>query len=168
MAAGTSWMASDLDFGPTSTNNTGIAKPFLPTFDMMGDWDNDMGATGSLGSGMAGDIAGTALGKAAGWDGKLGFGGGRTVPTLQLALQGLGTIGSLLAGFKQLGLAKKQFRFQKDFANTNLANQIQSYNTSLADRARARYAFEDRPASEADAYIAANKLPERTVTGRRP
>lgn len=94
--------------------------------------------------------------------------GATLVDKLGLGLQGLQTIGNLIAGFKALGLAKKQFNFQKDFANTNLANSIQNYNTTLADKARARYAFEDRPASEAEAYIAQNSLKDRTIAGRRP
>lgn len=82
---------------------------------------------------------------------------------MKLALSGIGTIGNLWGASKQLGLAKKTFNFQKDFANTNLANQISSYNTSLADRARARYAFEGRSQEDAQSYIDENRLKERTV-----
>ena len=75
-----------------------------------------------------------------------------------LALQGLNTLGSLWTGFKSLGLANKQFAFQKEFANANLANQIKSYNTALADRSRSRAAMEGQTPEQAQAYIDANKM----------
>lgn len=75
-----------------------------------------------------------------------------------MALTGLGTLGNLYAGFKQLSLANKQFQFQKEFANANLANQIKSYNTALEDRARARAAMEGQSPEQARAYVEQNKM----------
>src|SRR6185437_11279715 len=66
-----------------------------------------------------------------------GMGGlGFNLDTGKLALGGLQTIGSLWQAFEANKLAKEQFKFQKEFANANLANQIQSYNTTLEDRGR--------------------------------
>lgn len=60
-------------------------------------------------------------------------------------------------------LAKQQFRFTKNFANANLANQTQSYNTALNDRARTRGFMEGQSQSQIDQYIANNRLKDRTV-----
>jgi hypothetical protein len=86
--------------------------------------------------------------------GKLGF----NVPTVNMALQGIGTIGSLWAGFKQLGLAKEKFNYEKGVTDTNLANSIKSYNTALEDRARSRAFTEGRSQDEANAYVEKNKM----------
>lgn len=75
-----------------------------------------------------------------------------------LALQGLSTIGGLYAAFQQLGLAKKQFNFQKQAWDTNLGNQIKSYNTALEDRARARAAMEGQSQEQANTYIEQNRM----------
>lgn len=60
-------------------------------------------------------------------------------------------------------LAKQQFRFTKNFANANLANQTQSYNTALNDRARTRGFMEGQSQGQIDQYIANNRLKDRTV-----
>lgn len=83
---------------------------------------------------------------------------GLNVPTAQMALSGLGTIGNLWAGFQAAKLAKQQFNFQKDFANANLANQIKSYNTALYDRARSRAAMEGQSSGQMQSYVNANSL----------
>ena len=82
-----------------------------------------------------------------------GNGLGLNIPTAQLGLQGLGSLANLYTGFKSLGLAKDQFNFQRDTANTNLNNQIQTYNTGLEDRLRTRAQFnQDTPESAQSAY----------------
>ena len=81
-----------------------------------------------------------------------------------LAIDGLNTMGNLWGAFQAQKLAKRAFRFERDFANTNLANSIKSYNTSLSDRAQSRFAFEGRSPEEAQAYIDQNKLKDRTIT----
>ena len=60
-------------------------------------------------------------------------------------------------------LAKQQFKFTKNFANANLANQTQSYNTALNDRARTRGFMEGQSQGQIDQYIANNRLKDRTV-----
>ena len=75
-----------------------------------------------------------------------------------LALAGLQTLGGLFAAFKQLSLANKQFDFQKRFANANMANSIQTYNTQLQDRARARAATEGQSQAQMQQYIDQNRM----------
>jgi hypothetical protein len=87
-----------------------------------------------------------------------GSGLGFNLPTIGLALDGIGTIGSLWAGFKQLSLAKEKFNYEKGITDTNLANSIKSYNTALEDRARSRAFTEGRSQDEANAYVEKNKM----------
>ncbi|ESX17531.1 hypothetical protein X766_15840 [Mesorhizobium sp. LSJC255A00] len=84
----------------------------------------------------------------------LGFNAG----TLGLALGGLNTIGNLWQAFESNKLAKQQFAFQKNFAMKNLANQIQTYNTSLEDKINSRYFTQGQSQDEANAYIQSHKL----------
>ena len=56
----------------------------------------------------------------------------------QSALSGLGSIASMLTGFKSLSLANKDYKLKKQSQETNLDNQVQSYNTSLSDRIKGR------------------------------
>ena len=83
---------------------------------------------------------------------------GLNVPTFQLGLGALGSLANIYSGFQANKLAKDQLNFTKSVTNTNLNNQIKSYNTALEDRARSRATAENRDQSTADAYIAANKL----------
>lgn len=83
---------------------------------------------------------------------------GLNVPTFQLGLGALGSLANIYSGFQANKLAKDQLNFAKSVTNTNLNNQIKSYNTALEDRARSRAVAENRDQSTADAYIAANKL----------
>lgn len=83
---------------------------------------------------------------------------GFNAPTANLVLGGLQTIGSLWQAWQANKLAKEQFKFQKDITETNLANQIQSYNTALEDRTRVRAFTEGMNPSDAQAYLDANRL----------
>lgn len=83
---------------------------------------------------------------------------GMNVPTFQLGLGALGSLANIYGGFQANKLAKDQLNFTKSVTNTNLNNQIKSYNTALEDRARSRATAENRDQSSADAYISANKL----------
>ena len=53
-------------------------------------------------------------------------------------LQGIGSFGSMLNSRKELGLARENLAFKKEAYNTNMNNQIKSYNTALEDRYRGR------------------------------
>lgn len=85
-------------------------------------------------------------------DSGLGF----NMPTLGLAIQGLSALGNFYQGLQANKLAKKQFNFQKEFANTNLNNQMQSYNTALTDRAYARASMDSN--FDPEKYIEENRL----------
>lgn len=87
-----------------------------------------------------------------------GTGLGFNLGTGQLVLGATGTLGNLWAAFQAQKLAKEQFDFQKGVTNTNLANQIQSYNTSLVDRINARSFMQGDSQATTDAYIAENSL----------
>jgi hypothetical protein len=83
---------------------------------------------------------------------------GWNAPTLQMGIQGLNTIGNIWGAWQSNKLAKDQLNFTKMITNTNLNNQIKSYNTALEDRSRSRAAVEGQSASEAQSYIDRNRL----------
>lgn len=119
------------------------------------------GLTGELGSGITAPASFAApanldvssLSQLGGTNG-LGF----NLPTAQLGLSALGSLGSLIGAFNASNLAQKQFDYTKGVTDTNLNNSIKSYNTSLSDRARARGAVEGQSAAETQAYIDKNSL----------
>ena len=78
-------------------------------------------------------------------------------------VDGLKTVTGLYNAYNSNKMAKQQLRFSRNFANANLANQTQSYNTALADRARSRGVMEGQSQAQVDSYIAANRLQDRTV-----
>lgn len=102
------------------------------------------------------DITSFGGGGAAAPGGSSGF--GFNMDTSKLLLGGLQTIGSIWNAWESQKLAKKQFAFQKDITETNLRNQIQSYNTTLEDRGRSRAHTEGQDAGTAQAYIDKNRL----------
>ena len=83
---------------------------------------------------------------------------GYNIPTLQLGMQGLGTLGNLWGSFQSTKLAKDSFNFQKGMAEKNYANQIKSYNTALTDRATSRGFVQGDSADTTQQYINNNKL----------
>lgn len=111
----------------------------------------DLGAlsTSSLPGTAAGDAATAGVG---------GFQFGANIPTFQLGLGALQTGAGLWNAMNQNKLAKQQFNFTKDVTNTNLNNQISSFNTQLEDRARSRAAVEGQSDAERDAYVDRNRL----------
>ena len=86
---------------------------------------------------------------------------GMNIGTGQLVLGGIGTLGNLWAAWQAQKLAKDQFNYQKDITDTNLANQIQSYNTALTDRINARGFTQGDSQSTIDQYIENNSLRDR-------
>ena len=92
-----------------------------------------------------------------------GSGLGANMQTFNAALGGLQTIGQLWGGLQALKVAKQQLKFTKSMANANLANQTQSYNTAIEDRARSRGFTEGQSQSQVDDYISRNSLAKRTV-----
>lgn len=83
---------------------------------------------------------------------------GLNIGTAQLALGGLGALGNIWSSLQANRLANEQFDFMKQFSMANLANQRQSYNTRLEDRANVRAAIEGRPEGWAMDYINRNRL----------
>jgi hypothetical protein len=86
------------------------------------------------------------------------FNFGANIPTLRMGLSGLNTLGNLWGAWQAQGLARDQLNFTRNVTNTNLNNSIQSYNTALADRARARGVAEGQSSDEVSNYIASNRL----------
>ena len=74
------------------------------------------------------------------------------------ALKGVTSVGSMIAAFQQNKLAKEQLQYAKDVFQTNLTNQLASYNTGITDRAYARSAQNNSGDAAAESYIAANRL----------
>lgn len=95
---------------------------------------------------------GNAMGRTPAGGSPLGW----NTDTLQLGLSGVSALGNFWNAFQAQKLAKQQFNFTKDITETNLANQIKSYNTTLGDRARSRGFVEGQSQSEIDDYIRNN------------
>ena len=93
-----------------------------------------------------------------GLDTEVDSGFGNAFDKGRLALAGLGTIGNLWGAFQAQKLANRQFDFTKRTTEANMANQIQSYNTTLEDRARSRAAAEGQTSEQSQAYIDKNRL----------
>lgn len=99
------------------------------------------------------------VGNQSGLGGSLSNAGlGANIPTLQLGLGGLNALNSIFQGRQANRLAKQQFGLVRDVANTNINNQIQSYNTALEDRSRVRGKVEGRDSEYVDEYIEKNRL----------
>lgn len=72
--------------------------------------------------------------------------------------QGIGALAGAWNAHRGLGLARDQFRFQKEAYNTNLANSIQSYNTSLEDRIRGRTSDYEGKEQDVQGYLNRHSL----------
>lgn len=83
---------------------------------------------------------------------------GMNANTFMGGLDFLGGINNMYGSFQAQRNAKKQFNFMKDIANTNLNNQIKSYNTSLTDRANNRAHFGGWTPEQTQSYIEQNSL----------
>jgi hypothetical protein len=91
-------------------------------------------------------------GTSAGWGGIDGL--GMNLDTAKLGVSALGSIAGMWNAFQQNSLAKKSFNHQKGILDTNLANQIKSYNLSVDDKFRSRAVVEGTSAADRDAQIA--------------
>lgn len=127
------------NYGFTSTSpqtfmGSGLRMPSMTSTGNSGSWGLNPQSSG-MGLQYGGQIAtpGVNLNQSNGF--------GFNMPTLQLGLQGLNAISGLYFGSKALGMAKDQFNFSKQMAQTNLKNQVNAYNTSLEDRLRTREQF---------------------------
>ena len=82
---------------------------------------------------------------------------GMNMNTFNSALGGLSSLGQLWQGFQANKLAQDQWKTQKSVLNTNMMNQIQSYNNSLKDRLDTRAKMEGRDQASADAQYEERK-----------
>ena len=89
-------------------------------------------------------------------DNGLGF----NLGTMNMGVNALAAVGGLYNAFQSNKLAKDQFAFTKEVTNTNLNNQIKTYNTTLEDRAlaRGRLNGEADPTAYAASYTDKNKI----------
>lgn len=131
---------SNFNFGPQPMN--------IPAFDV---------GAGSLGASdfATADMTSAGVPNAGGYQ-PLEF--GMNIPSFQLGLSGLSTLGNLWGGYQSTKLAKDAFNFQKGMAEKNYANQLKSYNTALTDRATTRGFVQGDTAEETQKYIDENKL----------
>lgn len=73
------------------------------------------------------------------------------------------SLASIWSGIQQNRLARDNFNLQKGVMDTNLANQISSYNTALEDRVAGRYSQREAAAnqSEINDYLDRNRAVNR-------
>lgn len=83
---------------------------------------------------------------------------GWNMPTAQLGLGAVNSLGNLWGSLKANKLANQQFNFTKQAYETNLANSIKAYNTNLENRVGARLRASGKSQEEIDSYMNKNKL----------
>ena len=91
------------------------------------------------------------VGAPGGWFGIQGL--GANLDTARLGIGALTSIANIWNASQQNKLAKASFNHQKGILDTNLANQIKSYNLSIDDKFRSRAVVEGRSDSQRDADI---------------
>lgn len=136
----------------SSVSNGSLGMNFSPDLGGMPNWGSDPTVTG---------VSNTNPLKFDPYGSKSGGGSdfGWNSAALQTGLQGLSTIGNLWGAYQGNKLARKQLALATDAYNTNLTNQIKSYNTQLEDRIRGRHSPTNAIGqAEADRQIEANKL----------
>jgi hypothetical protein len=144
----TNWTNNlNYSLGPNKVGDPGYVSPagMQSQFDnpLIGSIRSDLGSGSGIGAN-----ANSAFGTGLGWN----------VGTGQLAMSGLGALGNLWSAYQANNMAKQQLDFTKGVTNTNLANQIKSYNTALTDRSVARGKAEGMSQDDVNAYIARNSL----------
>ncbi len=136
---------------PIDQGNGAYTTPLGNDFAGGGIQSSDLGSLGSGSSGLFTPQAQTqfdALQKP-GMSGVQGFG---------TAIQGLMALNNIINSSKQYRLAKDQFNFTRDTTNTNLNNQIKTYNTSLEDRINSRAAVQGNDSGYVSDYLNKNRL----------
>lgn len=150
-------------FGFDQNNGMSLNQASLPEYNFGQNYDVGGNITGDMsnwGSGRV-DPIGNGLDNNLEFNptsnnpGEIGF----NLPTAWTALQGLSTVGNLWGAYQGNKMARKQLALSTDAYNTNLTNQIKSYNTQLEDKIRGRSAPSNAAGqAEASKYIEANKL----------
>ena len=82
---------------------------------------------------------------------------GFNMNTFNNTVGGLSSLAQLWQGYEAQKMAKDQWKTQKTILNTNMMNQIQSYNSSLKDRMDTRAKMEGRDQASADAQYEERK-----------
>lgn len=125
--------------GPISTGNYGFAS--TPYMTPAGGTEtlSPITPVGPI-QPITASIPGVQQPGASGWLGIDGL--GANLDTLKLGVGALGSIASIWNASQQNKLAKASFNHQKGILDTNLANQIKSYNLSLDDKLRSRQVME--------------------------
>jgi len=85
-------------------------------------------------------------------DGRLDF------DSIGSAMKGIASLGSVISAFQQNKLSRDSLNFSKEQWQTNLANQLSSYNMSVEDRAYSRAAQNNSAAGTAEEYYNRHKL----------
>lgn len=84
---------------------------------------------------------------------------GFNLGTMNTVLGGLGAISNMYYARKNYKLAKDQWATQKSVMNTNMMNQIQSYNTALRDKAEMTERMSSNVTKEdTEKYVEENKM----------
>ena len=150
-------------FGFDQNNGMSLNQSSLPeynfgqNYDVAGNITGDMANWGSgrvdpIGNGLDNNLE---FNPTSNNPGEIGF----NLPTAWTALQGLSTVGNLWGAYQGNKMARKQLALSTDAYNTNLTNQIKSYNTQLEDRVRGRHSPTNAAGqAEASKYIDENKL----------
>ena len=125
---------------PANTSGLGLAPSVMPG-------NSNLGSTTNLATdpNWAGVPNWAKTGKNPGSGpstGDTGF--GWNLDTMKVGVDALSAIGGLYNAFQSNKLAKDQFAFTKEVTNTNLNNQIKTFNTTMEDRARARARLDGR------------------------
>lgn len=139
------------DYGSQMPMSMGMGEQAAPTIGMGTSGGAASFAAPAAATTIAAPTAPDATGAGAGWFTK-------NMGTVKDVAGILGGFGQVWAGLQANKIAKDTLSFQKQSYETNLANQIKSYNLSLDDRIRARYAQTERSTADADAMIAANRM----------
>lgn len=152
-------------FGFDQNNGMSLNQSALPeynfgqNYDVAGNITGDMANWGSgrvdpIGDGLGNNLefnptSNTTNQSDFGWN----------MGTLNTGFKGLATLGNLWGAYQGNKLARKQLALSTDAYNTNLTNQIKSYNTQLEDRIRGRHSPTNAVGqAEATKQIEANKL----------
>ena len=142
---------------PSVPTTTGYTDPTTPNLLANGGADVSPGVSSGLWSLFSDKpFAETAFGQGLFRTQKNG--GGVDMRAVGTLLSGVGDLAGIYSAFQANKLSSDSLNFQKDAFERNFANQTQTYNTNLSDRAEARRKFAGGTVAERDAYITQNRI----------
>lgn len=139
--------AGALQFGGAQPNQQALYQSAFAPMNFQ-TTPNSLNLTGSdfnFGSGLGGQKQ--KQGTSPGWMGYANFG-----------LSALGTLGGLYNAYQGNKLARDQLNHVRNMDNTNLANQIRSYNRTLESRSREAGRLRGDTDEQINQYIEENKM----------